>query len=605
MKRLTCEMCGGTDFVKTDGFLVCQSCGIKYTIEEAKKIEVTVYEQNTVIIGGESDKKAPLLKRAFMCLEDKEWAKAKSYFERVLEMDPECADAYIGLAMVAKQMASGWTCELFSDKNFAKAVQFSTKLIDKAKFLPLFEICVALNSSGHVLIPDRITVIPENAFFNCESLISVTIASSVTSIDSGAFQYCNNLISVAFAEGCKLTSIGDDAFSSCYKLTSITIPSSVTRMETRAFKNCANLSKITFMPSSSLTTIGENAFDGCKSIKEVEINSIETWCQIDFRNRYASPLDYGIQLYLNGKKLTELVIPKGVTKVSPYAFTYCHSIKSVTIPNSVRSIGKESFHHCRRLTTVIFEENSQLTSIGEQAFAYGEMTSIIIPGSVTLIGKKAFLYCSNLKHVTFEKGSQPITIYSEAFEKCPAKKRAFRSLKRTSRKSQINNTNNNKVFRLPSINFKKVFIIIAILLVVCLIAGSIYLHDPDYAYSLNTDGGLTFVRVRINTTSYSITVPSEHKGIPVTRIKRLYKLLDTEGYVERIKIPSSVIVIEPGAIHWNTPDLEKVVFEDPYGWYVTKTKGATSGIDLTLTDPEQNAVYLGDTYREYYWYKSN
>lgn len=38
MKQLTCEMCGSKDFVKEDGLFVCQSCGIKYTIEEAKKL---------------------------------------------------------------------------------------------------------------------------------------------------------------------------------------------------------------------------------------------------------------------------------------------------------------------------------------------------------------------------------------------------------------------------------------------------------------------------------------------------------------------------------------------------------------------------------------
>ena len=37
MKRLTCEMCGSTDLIKQDGAFVCQTCGCKYSIEEAKK----------------------------------------------------------------------------------------------------------------------------------------------------------------------------------------------------------------------------------------------------------------------------------------------------------------------------------------------------------------------------------------------------------------------------------------------------------------------------------------------------------------------------------------------------------------------------------------
>ena len=50
MKQLTCEMCGSTDIVKQDGLFVCQSCGIKYSIEEAQRmmIEGTVDVQGTV-----------------------------------------------------------------------------------------------------------------------------------------------------------------------------------------------------------------------------------------------------------------------------------------------------------------------------------------------------------------------------------------------------------------------------------------------------------------------------------------------------------------------------------------------------------------------------
>ena len=37
MKQLVCEMCGSNDLVKDNGLFVCQSCGCKYTVEEAKK----------------------------------------------------------------------------------------------------------------------------------------------------------------------------------------------------------------------------------------------------------------------------------------------------------------------------------------------------------------------------------------------------------------------------------------------------------------------------------------------------------------------------------------------------------------------------------------
>ena len=48
MKQLTCEMCGGTDLIKQDGVFVCQSCGTKYSIEEAKKMMI----EGTVAVSG-------------------------------------------------------------------------------------------------------------------------------------------------------------------------------------------------------------------------------------------------------------------------------------------------------------------------------------------------------------------------------------------------------------------------------------------------------------------------------------------------------------------------------------------------------------------------
>ena len=45
MKQLICEMCGGNDLIKQDGVFVCQNCGTKYTVEEAKKMMKEVVEK--------------------------------------------------------------------------------------------------------------------------------------------------------------------------------------------------------------------------------------------------------------------------------------------------------------------------------------------------------------------------------------------------------------------------------------------------------------------------------------------------------------------------------------------------------------------------------
>ena len=52
MKQLTCEMCGSTELMKQDGVFVCQTCGCKYSVEEAKKMMV----EGTVDVSGSTVK---------------------------------------------------------------------------------------------------------------------------------------------------------------------------------------------------------------------------------------------------------------------------------------------------------------------------------------------------------------------------------------------------------------------------------------------------------------------------------------------------------------------------------------------------------------------
>ena len=72
-------------------------------------------------------------------------------------------------------------------------------------------------SDANFIIPDGVTCVADNAFYNCTSLIGVTIENSVTSIGRCSFAYCNSLTSVTIPDS--VTSIGDYAFSNCDSLT--------------------------------------------------------------------------------------------------------------------------------------------------------------------------------------------------------------------------------------------------------------------------------------------------------------------------------------------------------------------------------------------------
>jgi hypothetical protein len=102
------------------------------------------------------------------------------------------------------------------------------------------------------------------------------------------------------------------------------------------------------------------------------------------------------------------------------AFFICSSLASIEIPASVTSIGNYAFAGGdipMGLQTVPFAPNSQLTSIGRNAFySCSSLTTITIPASVTSIGDSAFLRCSGLPGITIPANVTSIGEY--AFSEC-------------------------------------------------------------------------------------------------------------------------------------------------------------------------------------------
>ena len=107
-------------------------------------------------------------------------------------------------------------------------------------------------------------------------------------------------------------------------------------------------------------------------------------------------------MHLNGEVVRELVIPEGVTSIENYAFDNCVSLISISLPNSLTSIGTDAFKNTN-LTTIIFPNN--LKSIGTSAFEYCNLTSISIPKSVETIRSMAFRGNPNIVNITVEEGN--------------------------------------------------------------------------------------------------------------------------------------------------------------------------------------------------------
>ncbi|MBQ8079952.1 MAG: leucine-rich repeat protein [Oscillospiraceae bacterium] len=219
-----------------------------------------------------------------------------------------------------------------------------------------FAECTGLDS---VTIPEGVTKIDNFAFYR-SSLTSVTIPESVDSIGGGAFQSCNNLTSVIIPEG--VTVIENNVFTSCTSLTSVAIPPSVTGIGFEAFMNCTSLTYVAI--PDGVNTIRFSAFKGCTSltspiiattVTDIEAGAFEdTPCLQAWREN--NPLVVINGILIDAENCSgDVVIPQGVTCIGPYVFKNHTDLTSVTIPESVTSIGEGAFNGCENYTISGYE----------------------------------------------------------------------------------------------------------------------------------------------------------------------------------------------------------------------------------------------------------
>ena len=127
MKQLICEMCASSDLVKQDGFFVCQVCGAKYSVEEAKKmmIEGTVEVQGTVRVDN-TDKLANYYEMAETAYDADNKSEAEAYCNKIIEISPTNYKAWF-----LKGKAAGWQSTL-KNLRIEESVNCFSKAIDNA-----------------------------------------------------------------------------------------------------------------------------------------------------------------------------------------------------------------------------------------------------------------------------------------------------------------------------------------------------------------------------------------------------------------------------------------------------------------------------------------
>ena len=255
--------------------------------------------------------------------------------------------------------------------------------------------------------------IPSHAFLNCSSLTSITIPNSVTSIGDWAFNNCSGLTSIVIPDS--VTNIGEKSFKNCSSLRNIVIPDSVVSISAETFYNCSSLTSIVI--PDSVISIASGAFRGCSSLTSITLPFIGASSAAS--NGYDQVFGYifgytisdssvsgATYQYYGNSKYYHYYIPSSIMSVTitgknipRNAFFNCRGLTSVSIPDSVTTIGSEAFSGCSGLTSITIPDS--VTSIGNYAFSRcSGLTSITIPDIVTSIGSSAFSGCSSLESIT-------------------------------------------------------------------------------------------------------------------------------------------------------------------------------------------------------------
>ena len=210
---------------------------------------------------------------------------------------------------------------------------------------------------GHqkiVRIPPDITVVGIHAFRRCFSVEELILPPSVRVIEDEAFNGCYGLKKIVFSEG--LTQIRHRAFWCCSALREITLPRSLMRIGSRAFECCSALRKVQFL--NDAVSIDEYAFNETpyyeKKLQEarriLEASRSKAKSGMNFYNDHG---DASVKL----DDFTELSLPEGVTHIDHWAYADS-TIETLTLPNSLRTVGMCAFKDCRKLKKVSLSPNS-------------------------------------------------------------------------------------------------------------------------------------------------------------------------------------------------------------------------------------------------------
>ena len=235
--------------------------------------------------------------------------------------------------------------------------------------------------------PNSVTAIVDDAFFQCSPLANLTIPHTVIDIGDYAFNDFFSLAVVSVDEGNpSYRSVDGVLFSKDKKVlirypanrpgALYTVPNTITTIALRAFKPTLQLTQVAL--PKSVTSIGDSAFQAGQSLTTISTDA-------------DNPSYTSVGGVLFDKAQTVLIqyptlqpadayaIPNSVTNILPNAFSFCSTLRSVTFPSGVVTIGDAAFQECSNLAAAYFHGNQPFAEVG--SFNFSPTVVYYLPGT--------------------------------------------------------------------------------------------------------------------------------------------------------------------------------------------------------------------------------
>ncbi len=281
-----------------------------------------------------------------------------------------------------------------------------------------------------IVIPDSVTSVGEFLFCGCKNLESVKLSANITSLGSNFFSSCESLTEVIMPEN--ILSMDSFIFTSCESLKSIELPSKLITIDRLTFWGCGGVTEIKVNDNNPyFTDIDGVLFDKkCETLIRCPSGKVaESLCFPEGVKKiadYAFKECIGIKsivipegvTYIGGyvfdecSGLVELTLPESLKTING-VISDCSNLRTVNY-NAI-SCNNRIFQDCYAIRYVNIGD--KVKCIPDRFIESStSLTTLTIPESVTSIGKDAFYNCKNLNVVKYNPVNCAVT--DRVFYKC-------------------------------------------------------------------------------------------------------------------------------------------------------------------------------------------